>query len=164
MSETSLIYYNDQWSKVNPRVLRLEYKLTAVKTATSIIPNSASLATFDAFASQSVIDSYLGSTNEFLLAAFDATSMGNDTFGGLINMCGQARKVTQMIASCYSASNTLVTRQVQAGSALTATSLATEVAVGDQGNIGFKVDFGNTPDFDALAAGTIVISIFWVSK
>jgi hypothetical protein len=164
MADTSLIYYNDQFGKVNPRILRLEYKITAAKTASALIPNSASLITFDAFASQSVIDNYLGSTNEFLLAAFDATSMGNDAFGGLVNMCGQAKKVTQMIATCYSATNTVVTRQCQVSTALTASTLTTEVAVGDQGNIGFKVDFGNTPDFDGLTAGTIVIAIHWISK
>ena len=46
--------------------------------------------------------------------------------------------------------------------------LAQQVVVdnrpGASGNIGFKVDFGNTPDFDALTAGTIAIKIIWKSK
>jgi hypothetical protein len=42
--------------------------------------------------------------------------------------------------------------------------LATECAKGSQGNLAFKVDFGNTPDFDGLTAGLIVIELHWVSK
>lgn len=163
MGDTSLMYYNEQLLKVNPRVLRMQYTITAAKTAKPIISNSASLITFDALASQAVIDGFLGTTNEFLLAAFDATSMGADAFGGLINMNGQCAVVVQMVARCYSASNTLVERQVQGGT-LTASTLETAVAKGANGNIGFKVDFGNTPDFDALTAGTIEIEVHWVPK
>lgn len=165
MGDTSLFYYNDQLLKVNPRVLLLEYKITAAVTASPIISNSASLITFGAFASQAVIDDFLGTVDEFTLAQFDATAMGADAFGGLVQMNGQAAVISQMIARCYS--NTggadLVTRQVQGGT-LTASTLETAVEVGADGNIGFKVDFGNTPDFDALTSGTIQIEIHWVPK
>ena len=159
----SINYWQDQWGKVQPQILRLQYGISAAKTAAPLVSNSASLITFDALASQAVIDAFLGTTNEFLLAAFDATSMGADTFGGLVNMDGQAHAVVQMVAKCYSASNTLVTRQV-VGGALTASTLETKCAVGADGNMAFKVDFGNTPDFDALTAGTIEIEIHWISK
>ena len=161
---TSLFYYNDQLGKVDPRVLRLEYKITAAKTVSGLIANSASLVTFDAFASQAVIDAYLGTSSEFTAAQFDATAMGADAFGGLVQMNGQCKTVTQMIARCYSASNTIVTRQVQASSVLTDSDLSTEVAVGANGNIGFQAVFGNSPDLDGLTAGTIEIEIHWISK
>ncbi len=111
-----------------------------------------------------MIDDYLGTTDEFDYLAFDATSMGADAMGVIVNMAGQASKVVQMVARCYSASNTLVTRQVEDIAALTNTSLATEIAVGADGNIALKINWGNTPDFDGLTAGTIDIEVHWVAK
>lgn len=163
---TSLHYWNDQVQKGTARLLRLEYKLTAAKTCSPVPQSSFVLTAFDAIATQAVIDAFLGSTSEVLVAAFDSTAMGADVFGGIVDMCGQVKTVTSMVATCYSASNTVVTRQCQQATAgvLTASSLTTEVTATASGNIAFRVDFGNTPDFDALTAGTIVINIYWVSK
>jgi len=99
-----------------------------------------------------------------LVAAFDATAMGADVFAGIVDMGGQCAEVYSMTARCYSASNTLVTRFCEDSATLTASTLATEIAKGANGNIAFKVDFGNTPDLDALTAGTIEIEILWRSK
>jgi hypothetical protein len=159
---TSLFYYNDQWGKVQPRILRLQYTITAAATSKPIVSNSASLTTYAAIAAQATIDDFLGTTSEFTVAQFDATSMGADAFGALVQMNGQCKSVVMMVARCYSASNTLVTRQV-AGGTLTASTLETAVQRGADGNIGLKVDFGNTPDFDALTAGTIDIEIHWIA-
>ncbi len=68
-----------------------------------------------------------------------------------------------MVARCYSASDTVVTRQVEDGT-LTASTLQTAVQIGADGNIGLTVNWGNTPDFDALTAGTIDIEVHWISK
>lgn len=163
MSATSLVYYNDQWGKVQPRVLRLQYTITGAVTIVPCVSNSASLTTFGAIASQSVIDNFLGTTSEFNYLAFDATSMGADAMGVIVQMNGQAAKLVQMVARCYSASNTLVTRQVGAGS-LTATTLETACALGSSGNLALKLDWGNTPDFDGLTGGTIDIELHWISK
>lgn len=165
MSGTSLFFYNDQWGKVQPQVLRLQYQITAAKTVKPIVSNSASLTLFDAIASQATIDDFLGTTDEFTEAQFDATSMGADAFGVIVDMKGQAKSVVQMVASCYSGTggSTLVTRQVVGGS-LTDSTLETAVECGADGNIGLKVDFGNTPDFDALTAGTIDIEVHWIAK
>lgn len=162
----SLAYYQDQFGKVVPHVTHLEFKITAAKTASAIVANSASLLAFDAIASQAVIDAHLGTTNEFLLAAFDATAMGADAFACIVNMAGQAKTLTKVSAKCYSGTggSTLVERCVQASSALTASTLATEAAVGANGNVAVKVDFGNTPDFDGLTSGTIVIELYWIAK
>ncbi len=165
MTATSLFYYNDQWGKVVPRCLRLEYKITGAVTASAIVPNSGSLITFGAIASQAVIDDYLGTTSEFLVAAFDATAMGADAMGGIVQLGGQAQAATMMVAECYSGTggSTLVTRQVQAGT-LTASTLETAYALGADGNLAFKIDWGNTPDFDALTSATIVVSLYWIAK
>lgn len=165
MSGTSLFYYQDQWGKVQPQVLRLQYEITAAKTVKPIVSNSASLTTFDALASQAVIDDFLGTSSEFTLAQFDATSMGADAFGVIVDMKGQAKSVVQMVARCYSGTGgaTLVTRQVKGGS-LTDSTLETAVECGAEGNLACKVDFGNTPDFDALTSGTIDIEIHWIAN
>jgi hypothetical protein len=166
MSATSLMFWNDMALKGVPRVLRLEYKITAAKTVSPQPQSSVSYTTFDAIASQSVIDNFLGTTNEFLVAAFDATAMGADTFGGLVNMNGQAKVLTSFNARCYSGTGgaTLVERSVVSSSTLTASTLVTECALGASGNLAFKVDFGNTPDFDALTSGLIVIELSWIAK
>lgn len=148
------------------KTMRLLWKITAAKTVSPLpISNSAVYSTFDAIAAQSTIDNFLGTTSEFTIAQFDATAMGADTFGVLVNMQGQALSIQSMVARCYS--NTggldLVTRQCQASTTLPDSTNATEIAVGADGNIGLIVVFGNTPDFDGLTSGTIDIEIVWLS-
>lgn len=167
MSATSLMYYNSQWGKVDPRVLRVQYKITAAKTASPIIPNSASSVWFDALSSQAQVDDVLGTADEFLYTAWGSTAMGADAFGGVINMggeSGQVAVITQMVAKCYSGTggSDLVIRQCQAGTV--ADSLQTAVELGAYGNVGFQVSFGNTPDFDTLTDGVIEIEIHWIAK
>jgi len=164
-SQVSLMHWSEKLQRGESRELDLFFNISAAKTAAEVQAMPV-LHTFDAFASQAVIDAFLGTSSEFLLAAFDATSMGADAFGGVINMQGQAKEVIAMSAKCYSGTGgaTLVERVVQDSAALTASTLATELALGSSGNIGFKVDFGNTPDFDALTAGLIHVKIIWKSK
>jgi len=166
MSDISLMYWSEKLGKTQTRCLRLEYEITAAKTVSPLIPGVPALVTFDALSSQAQIDAFLGTSSEFLLAAFDATSMGADAFGGLVALQNQGAKFSHMVAKCYSGTGgaTLVERAVKSSSALTASTLATECAIGANGNLGFKVDFGNTPDLDALTAGLIVIELYWVSK
>lgn len=164
MSGTSLFYWQDQWGKVQPQVLRLQYNITGAAASSPIVPNSASYTFYAALSAQSQVDNFLGTTNEFLYTAFGSTAMGADAFAGLVNMNGQASSVVMMVARCYS--NTggadLVTRQCQAGTV--ADSLQTAVQCGADGNIAFQIAFGNTPDFDGLTSGTIDIEIHWISK
>lgn len=170
MTGQPLMYWQEKLGKTQPRCLELPFQITAAKTVSPVPQGIPALTTFDAIASQATIDDFLGTTNEFLLAAFDATSMGNDTFGGLVNLMGatsgQAAKLLYMTARCYSATGgaTLVERTVVPSTTLTASTLVTECALGASGNVAFKVDFGNTPDFDALTAGLIIIQLYWISK
>lgn len=159
--------YQDQFMKVDPQILRLEYKITGAKACSPIVPNAASYVFYDALSSQTQVDDFLGTVDEFLYTAFGSTAMGNDAFAGLVNMGGlngQCLQVTQMVARCYSntGGSDLVTRQCQAGTV--ADTLKTAVQVGDYGNIAFQVSFGNTPDFDGLTDGTIEIEIHWIAK
>lgn len=166
MADTSLMYWQEKLGKTQPRVLRLEWEITGAKTVAPLVPGIPALTAFDAIASQAVIDGFLGTTNEFLLAAFDATSMGADAFAAIVNVAGQAQKLTKVVATCYSGTGgaTKVERAVKSSSALTASTLATEAAVGANGNLAVKVDFGNTPDFDGLTSGLIVLELYWISK
>lgn len=166
MSDTSLFYYNDQWGKVQPRILRLQYSITGAVTVVPCVSNSATLVTFSAIASQAVIDDFLGTTSEFNVLAYDATAMGADAQGVIVQMNGQAAEVVMMVARCYSdtGGSTLVTRQVQNVATLTNSTLETAVALGADGNIALKIDWGNVPDFDALTSGTIDIEVHWIAK
>jgi hypothetical protein len=162
-NSTSLTYWNARLQSAEPRTLKLLFTITAAKTVTDTL-RSPTMTTFDTAFTQAQIDAHLGTSSEFDYLAFDSTAVGADVFGGVVNMSGQCAEVYSMTARCYSASNTLVTRQVEDSATLTNSTLATEVAKGANGNIAFKVDFGNTPDLDALTAGTIEIEILWRSK
>lgn len=168
---TPLFYNNEKHYKTQPRCMKFMFKITAAKTVTPVPVGADCLTLFDAPASQAVIDSYLSSpektvANDFLLAAFDATAMGADAFAGIINMNGQARSAVGLVARCYSGTGgaTLVQRAVAAQTALTASTLETAVAASAGGNLAFKIDFGNTPDFDALTAGLIEVEIYWIAR
>jgi len=165
MADTSLFYWQEKLGKTQPRCLDLVWKITGAKAVSHLPIGAPTLVAFDAIASQAVIDDFLGTTNEFLVAAFDATAMGADAFACIINMAGQASYVTHLEISCYSSTggSTEVRRAVYESS-LTASTLETALAIGANGNIAFKVDFGNTPDFDGLTDGLIHARVYWVSK
>ncbi len=172
MADTNLFYYNDKFGKTNPRELVLIWEITGAKTVAQVPLGSPNLATFDAL-TQANINDFLGTVNEFTEAQFDSTSMGADAFGCIINMgtsssstqLGQAQQVLAFKIECFSSTggSTLVTRE-SLNDGLTASTLETALALGDYGNMAFKVNFGNTPDFDALTTGTIVATIYWISK
>ncbi len=165
MADQSLMYYQDKLGKTNPRELVLVWEITGAKTVSLVPVGSPNYPVFDAIATQSVIDNFLGTVNEFLVADFDSTAMGADAFGGLVNMAGQVQDVLYFTADCYSGTggSTLVSRE-SLNDGLTASTLETAVGVGAYGNLAFKVNFGNSPDFDGLTAGTIVVKIYWISK
>lgn len=162
-NSTSKIYWNEKLQLAAPEQTTLIWNITAAVTVSDLLA-SPSLTTFSAIAAQSTIDNFLGTTNEFLIAAFDATAMGADAMGIIVNMKGQVKELYQFRAQCFSASNTLVTRQAQDSATLTASTLTTECALGAYGNVAFKIDWGNTPDFDGLTAGTIQLDFWWRSK
>lgn len=160
MQSVSNMYWGDKAQRGQALQLDLLYQITAAKTVKALNAN-VSLTTFDAISSQSVINDFLGTTDEFLVAAFDATAMGADMFGGIVDMGGQVSELLSLEAVCYSGSDglTVVQSGVNASASLTASTLKTEAAKGSAGNLGFKVNFGNTPDFDALTSGLIKITL-----
>lgn len=162
----SLMYWSDVLPKGAPRQLVLVHKITAAVTVESV-PLAGTMASLPMFGatSQATIDAFLGTSSEFTAAQFDATALGADAMGLLVNMEGQASDVIMFRSQCFSASGltTLVTR-ASAKAGLTDSTLATELALGANGNIALRIDWGNTPDFDGLTAGYIRTEIDWISK
>lgn len=176
MAGPGLLYMNESlYGKEDELILK--WKITGAKTSTPLpLNNSAVLTAYDAIASQTTIDSFLGTTNEFLIAQFDATAMGTDAFAGIVNMSGQktgvtvlngansaqAASVLAMTIHLYSGTNgaTVVNEGVNVSSTLTSSSLTTQVACGANGNIAFRSILSG---LDILTSGLIIARIHWVS-
>lgn len=171
MSATSLFYSNEKHPKTQPRVMDFTFEITAAKTVSLTPVGADCFAFFDAI-TQDQIDDYLGVDDDFDVDLFDSTSMGADAFGGIIRMSGapstfaQAGAAVRLEAKCFSGSGlaTIVERGALGTAGLTASTLETAVGISSSGNLAFKVDFGNTPDFDALTAGMITIRVYWVAN
>lgn len=161
---TGLFYWNEKLGKTVPRQLVLLYEITAAKTVSLVPVGSPNLATFDALASQAVIDTFLGTTNEFTLAQFDTTSMGADAFGALINMAGQCQSVLNCnISFVTGTGNSTTANRSSLNRGLAASTLETAVGLGANGNIAFKAAFIGA-GLDAATSGTIRVIIDWISK
>jgi hypothetical protein len=92
--------------------------------------------------------------------------MGADAQGIILDMAGQADDLVLVEASCYSgtAGATEVRIAMKKSSSLTDSTLQSECALGASGNIGIKLDWGNSPDFDGLTAGQVVLRVHWRAK
>ena len=164
MTQVSLFPWSTQLQLADVRTTRLLYQITGTKTVSPLPVNTATFTFFDALSSQAQINDFLGTTNEFLYTAFGSTAMGNDAFAGLVAMNNQAADLYGVSGNVFSGSNgATVTPQGVTESAITDT-LATQCEIGAYGNIAFKFAWGNTPDFDALTSGLIVVDLYWAPK
>lgn len=163
-----LFYWQDRLGKTSPHAVDLWFQITGTKTASAYPMGSPTLIAFDAIATQAVINTFLGTTDEFLVAAFDSTAMGSDMFACIVNMAGQCSALVGVEAVCYSAyataSSEAAVVRFSPNSGLTASSLTTQAALGANGNLAVRVNFGNTPDFDALTDAWIRLRFSIVSK
>lgn len=167
MSATGLFYTNEKHAKTQPRFMDFTYSITAAKTVSPYPIGADSFTFFDAI-TQAQIDAYLGTTNEFLAAQFDATAMGTDAFGGLIRMSGapstvgQAAVAVRLVGQVYSGAGfaTLTTGAALGSAGIAASTLSTAVAVSTNGNLAFR--FVAT-GLDALTSGIIVIRVGWIA-
>ena len=160
-NQVSLMYWNDKIQRGEFRKLALVYSIDGGKDVSDMQGINA-LASFDAI-TQTAIDEYLDSVSEFDADAFDATAMGTDMFGGVINMGGQVKELAYCRARIYSpaAGTTLDEQLFQDSAALTASTLQSEAAISASGNIGFKVE---STGLDALTAGVMVLEFAWKAK
>ncbi len=152
---------SDALQRSQPEILRFAWKITGAVTFAKLTEGMPTLVTTTAIATQAVIDTFLGTTSEFDYLAFDATAMGADTIGVIVNCEGQIKKVLYFKAYYRSGTDLvdLVTRGDHASATLTASTLATEVAAGANGNLAFKINFGNSPDFDAETTGFFEVEV-----
>jgi hypothetical protein len=162
MADTSLMYYNEKLGKTNPRELVLFLNITGAKAVSPRPIGPPILTTFDAIASQSTINNFLGTTDEFTIAQFDGTAMGTDTLGVIINMSGQVGYVLGVTTQCYSGANfATLTTNTSIGTGLTDSSNTSQCAVGADGNMALRTVVSG---MDILTTGVIVLRIMWISK
>lgn len=157
MNATSHIYTQEKLTNTQPYILTFEWDITSAKTISSFVPGIPVLTAFDALASQSVIDDFLGTTNEFLAAQFDATAMGTDAFGGIVALRGEAERIfsVRYIRAAGGVTATVATNLlINGATGLSSSTLENGAALGANGNLAFRfVDTG----LDALTDGTIRI-------
>lgn len=164
----SMMPYNPVLTQGVGRLLTLNWKITAAKTVSAlpIAGGAASMVVFDAIAAQSTIDNFLGTTNEFLISQFDATAMGANATGIIVNMAGQAADLVGFESVLYYTTtlpgDTNIVRSINASTTLTASTMTNECAVGAYGNIALKMSWSGT--IDALTSGWIVAKIYLISK
>ena len=162
MSQTSLVYSNEKHLKTQPRPLHFRLQITAAKTVSLVPVGADCLVAFEAL-SQAAIDAYLGTSDEFLAAALDATALGTDDFALLVKMNGQAAKIVGAKAEYWTANGaTVVAVSSAAASALTASTAKNECAVGASGNIAVK--FKDLTGVEAATDGQILVTIWWIAK
>jgi len=162
MSQTSLVYSNEKHLKTQPRPLEFRLQITAAKTVSLVPVGADCLVAFDAL-SQAAIDAYLGTSDEFLEAALDATALGTNELALLVKMSGQAAKIVGAKAEYWNAAgDTVVAVSSAAVSALTASTPANECAVGASGNLAVK--FKDLTGIDAATDGQILVTLWWIAK
>lgn len=162
MKISSPSYWSDAVQRGQAFSLDLFFKITGAKTVTSLNANSV-LTAFDAIAAQSTIDNFLGTTNEFVIAQFDATAMGTDAFACIVAMGGQASALLAVTAATYSGTNglTVLPAGINSSAALTASSHTSECALGANGDMAARLVLTGV---DALTSGLIKVTFYYRSK
>lgn len=165
MADTPIMYWQEKLGKTQLRTLKIAWTVSS-GTFTEMIPGNPILFTQGAIATQATIDNFLGTTAEFNYLAFDATSMGTDAVGVIVDMKGQAAKVAYAQLNMFSSTYLGTAAGARATTAITATNLETTVSCGasstitGSGNLAFK---GVISGMDAIT-GLVVLDIFWISK
>jgi hypothetical protein len=154
-----LFFWQDKLGKANPHCVQFLWQITAAQTISQIPQGTPVLTTFAAIASQSTIDDFLGTTNEFLIAQFDATAMGVDSFGCIVNMAKQADEL--YAAEAFFDNGTLVQRVIPSVATLTSSSLSTQAAVGSYGNLAMRAVLTG---LDAATSGILGMNFYFRSK
>lgn len=161
-----IIMKSDKIARCQPQELSFYYLLTGAKTNASLaLLNYPILLGYDATAlTQALVEAFLGHTSSAACATiFDATSMGTDTIGGVIDMAGQVDKilgyratVTQTAGGTPANTSLLV----QASQAALTSSNTSAIAAYD-GDIYFRAVAGN---LDSATAGWLTLTVLFRSK
>lgn len=161
MTSPGLFFWQDKIGKTNPHCVAFSFKITAAKTVSQLPQGTPVLTTFDALSSQATIDDFLGTSSEFLLAQFDATSMGANAFGIIVNMLKQVDDLYYIEAYVDDGAGTHTDLAISSVTTLTSSSLTTQCAVGQYGNVAARIIVAG---LDALTSGLITIKFYFKSK
>lgn len=162
MTTKALTYWSDSLARGEVQETKLIYEFTGAKALKDRAANAA-LVSFDAIASQAVIDNFLGTSSEFLLAAFAATPMGTDAVAFIVNMGGQcAELVSATLILRSSTGLATVSEATQWGStSAMGTTLANGIQQGANGNVAARFVVSG---LDSITAGQAELKLYWRSK
>jgi hypothetical protein len=155
-----LFFWQDKIGRNNPHVVQFLFQITAAKTVSQLPQGTPTLTSFDAIASQATIDDFLGTTNEFLAAQFDAVSMGVDAFACICNFGGQGDAL-YAVEAYVDDLTTRVEKSLPSVATLTSSSLTNQCAVGANGNLAVRLVMTG---LDALTSGIISVRFLFKSK
>lgn len=167
-ADTPNFYRNEKHAKSQAREIVICLQVTGTKTSAFLPRGIDALIAYDAV-TQQVIDDYLtrpfdgytsSSSTGFTASQFDATAMGANVIGGVVNMNQQAAYVSYMSAS-FATGGTTVTQIADGATGLPASTLSTAVGISPAGDIGFRAILTG---LDAATSGVVVIRIGWISK
>jgi hypothetical protein len=156
MSNPSRNYWSDKVQRGEPIEAKFFFKITAAKTAYNQTANAV-LVAWDAIAAQATIDDFLGTTDEFLIASFDATAMGTDAIAFIVDLQGQCKELVSAKVKLMSGTNlSTVVKTGDNASTTVGTTLVTTFAAGANGNVaGHAVLSG----IDILTSGMVELTL-----
>lgn len=172
MSSASLMYWNDKHGKTQARELTFIYEITGAKTNSPAVAGYPALDLYDAATNQAQIDDFLLTSSEFTAAQFDATAMGTDAFGVIVDMrgrqalgssssqTGQADKLIMAEAQLY-VDDIAVSDGNATNKALSDSTLEPGASLGANGNLAARFVLGG---LDAATDGIIVVKFHWIAK
>lgn len=158
----AITYYSDAMGRGAPIQTHLFYEITGTKTIKAHDANAA-LVSFDAISNQATIDNFLGTTNEFLQAAFDTTPMGTDALAFIFNFGGQIQTLECIRVTIRSSTGLSSVAEITQWGSTSAmgTTLANGIQQGANGNAAVRIV---SSGLDSLNAGQIEVTIVWRSK
>lgn len=172
MSNSSLMYWNDKHSKTQARELTFWFEITGAKTNSAGIAGYPVLTLYDAVSGQSDIDDFLLTSSEFTAAQFDATAMGTDAFGVIVDMrgrqalgtsssqTGQADKLVAAEAALY-VDDVAITDANATNLALSDSTLEPGASLGANGNLAARFVLAG---LDAATDGMVKVTFHWIAK
>lgn len=156
----SLAYWDDRLGKSVAR----EEVFTYVLTSGAMVPKQAYpvLLTTGAL-TQATIDAFLGSSTEVNYLNFDATSMGTDALGIIVNMAGQVKSLeyVEFIMRSGTGNVTTVRRYATAADVMVNTQLAVaEAEKSSSGNVSARCVITSLDS----TTGYLTVKLGWISK
>lgn len=165
MQDSPLVLNNDKLARNQPHKVEYTLIVTGAKASRQpvLLQNPVILTGYDAATTltQAGVDAFLGIASTIPCATcFDATSLGTDAIGFVLNMAAQVDKVIALEVSGQLGGTALVPVFLEASQVALTSSLSSAVAAADGNIYGRLVLTG----LDAATAGHISIKPLYKSK